>query len=85
MLLILLKRGLVDALDINIAVASHYGRPLGLNSDKLVVFNQNSKKSLNYHLSTVSHPDIVEKFNRYLVNHSDDILALKTKYKVVLE
>lgn len=85
MLLILLKRGLIDAIDINIAVARHYGLPLGLNSEELVVFKQNTKKSLDYHLSTIHHPDVIDKFNLYLVNHSDDVLALKTKYKVDLD
>lgn len=84
-LLLLLKRGLVDGLDINIAVARHYGRELGLSNDDFVVYKQKTNTSLDYHLSTIRYPEVIDNLNHYIDNHQAEILALKTRYQIALE
>lgn len=81
-LLLLLKRGLVDGLDINIAVARYYGRELGLSNDDFIVFKRTASASLDYHFSTIHHPEIIERLNHYIDNQQAEILALKARYHI---
>lgn len=36
----------------------------------------------NYHLSTLSHPEVIKEFNQWLSNNSDVVEALKDKYQL---
>lgn len=73
--------GRVDGGYINISVAEHYMKEWGENEKLLFNRNLPFTKSTR-HLSTINHPELIDKFNEFLIKEKDKIDALKEKYKV---
>lgn len=78
----LLNNGIVDGLDVNPTVARLYATLLGYPSDSLVVAEHSPTEHLQYHLSTIEHPKVIEKFNQFLVENSATVEALKIRYQL---
>ncbi len=72
----------VDAAYIEISVAQYYLDKV-MNKQSALVFNSNLPHTKgSYYLSTIKYSEILEEFNRFLVNEKNSIDALKRKHKV---
>ncbi|WP_100644537.1 transporter substrate-binding domain-containing protein [Alteromonas facilis] len=78
----LLQRGLVDCLDINLAVARYYGKQLGYPDQAFVVANDTPDESFSYHLSTRKHGDKIKLFNQFLKDEKSKIDSIKREYGI---
>jgi ABC-type amino acid transport substrate-binding protein len=77
--------GRTDGAYANVAVA-RYNLSKTLNKPNGLVFDPELPHTKsNYLLSTLSHPEVIEKFNAWLAANTDKVQALKTKYKVTLD
>jgi polar amino acid transport system substrate-binding protein len=77
-----LVNGLVDGLDIDIAVANEELQKLHLQ-EKVVVSQNVPKQIYSYRLSTVRFPEIIKQFNQWLVKRSKYIDTLKTNFGIL--
>ncbi|WP_445323748.1 transporter substrate-binding domain-containing protein [Pseudomonas sp. EL_65y_Pfl2_R95] len=71
-----------DGAYFNIVVATHYldnirARPGALVFDPKLPHTRGS-----FHLSTIKHPELIQRFDRFLLEHSAEVSALKNKYQV---
>ncbi|MFI8478973.1 transporter substrate-binding domain-containing protein [Pseudomonas sp. NPDC078700] len=71
-----------DGAYFNIVVATHYldnirARPGALVFDPKLPHTRGS-----FHLSTIKHPELIQRFDRFLAEHSAEVAALKNKYQV---
>ena len=65
-----LVNGLVDGIDVDIAVANYYLNTLGLNH-ALTYSNTLPQDLFSHQLSTIKYPEIIEQFNQWLnANHA---------------
>lgn len=77
-----LVNGLVDGLDIDLAVANFGLQKLQIQ-EKLVINEKVAKQIYSYQMSTVKFPEIVREFNQWLVKRSKFVDALKTKFGIL--
>lgn len=71
-----------DGAYFNVVVASHYldnirARPGALVFDPKLPHTRGS-----FHLSTLRHPELLQRFDRFLVERQTEVAALKSKYRV---
>ncbi|UVE16311.1 transporter substrate-binding domain-containing protein [Pseudomonas sp. LS44] len=66
----------------NIEVAIHYLNYRSSSPNALVFDSRLPYSRGSYHLSTIKQPQLVERFNRFLNEHSGEVAALKTQYRV---
>lgn len=71
-----------DGAYFNVVVATHYldnirARPGALVFDATLPHTRGS-----FHLSSVKHPELIQRFDRFLVERQADVAALKEKYRV---
>lgn len=71
-----------DGAYFNVAVATHYldnirARPGALVFDPKLPYNRGSFK-----LSSVKHAEVIQRFDRFLLEYQAEIAALKSQYKV---
>tara|TARA_R110000751_G_scaffold116604_2_gene216661 strand:- start:476126 stop:476923 length:798 start_codon:yes stop_codon:yes gene_type:complete len=77
-----LVNGLIDGLDIDLAVANVGLQNLHIQQD--LVFNENlPKQNYSYQISTVKYPEIIKQFNQWLVKRRDYIDSQKIKYGIL--
>lgn len=76
-----LLRGLIDGLDIDLAVANNEFRKLNLD-EKIVFSNQIEQEVYSYQLSTVKYPEILIQFNQWQVEKRKFIEALKVEFGI---
>ncbi|MAI64638.1 MAG: hypothetical protein CL600_07175 [Alteromonas sp.] len=73
----MLKKGLIDGLDLNIHVVKHYATELGYDANDFALAKHAPSTQFSYQLSTTSHPDIIRQFDAFLENAKNEIAALK--------
>ena len=78
----MLKKGLIDGLDIDYAVAVHYGELLGYSEETFVRASKAPDLPFNYHISTKNYPDVISSFNLFLRERADEINTLKIRYRL---
>lgn len=73
----LLKREMVDGLDVNLTVVHHHANELGYNTDDFVASIEAPNIQYTYALSTMAHPEIIKDFDAFLVASQNEISLLK--------
>lgn len=73
--------GRIDGGYLNISVAKFYMKDWKEN-EKLVFASGLPNTKSTRHLSSISHPEIIDKFNEFLVSEKSKIDELKAKYKI---
>ncbi len=77
--------GRVDGAYLNIMVSQYYIDKT-FDSGIELMFDPDLPHSRGTrHLSSILHPDIIAKFNTFLIDYKDEIDALKSKYNVILD
>ena len=76
--------GNVDATNIDETVIRHHLRELG-EKRKIVLNKQIHSERFFYHLSSIKYPEIIEQFNQYLKDNTDEIEHLKRQYNIRTE
>ncbi|WP_238474423.1 substrate-binding periplasmic protein [Pseudomonas cavernae] len=66
----------------NVEVAIHYLNYRSSSPNALVFDPSLPYSRGTYQLSTLKHPQLVERFNRFLGEHRQEVEALKSKYRV---
>jgi polar amino acid transport system substrate-binding protein len=79
-----LTNGLVDGVDIDIAVANFYLNNLGL-AKQLAYSRVLTQDVFSHQLSTIKYPEIIKQFNLWLAQNSDFIEATQLKFHVPFE
>ncbi|WP_299075061.1 hypothetical protein [uncultured Paraglaciecola sp.] len=77
-----LVNGLVDGLDLDLAVAHDGLKKLGIN-EKLVINQNVATENYYYHLSTLRHPKVIKQFNQWLVKRRKFIDSLKAEFGIL--
>jgi polar amino acid transport system substrate-binding protein len=77
-----LVHGIVDGLDIDLAVANYHLHELQLNN-KIVISSNIIRQVFAYKLSTLKYPQVIEQFNRWLLNNEEFVTALKARYGIL--
>ncbi|ALS99933.1 substrate-binding periplasmic protein [Lacimicrobium alkaliphilum] len=77
----LVLKGRVDAADVEYNVGSHILRQSDREGDLLPALNLPYTLG-SYHLSSVKHPQIIEQFDKFLLEHQTEIQRLKSKYRI---
>ncbi|WP_293746635.1 hypothetical protein [uncultured Paraglaciecola sp.] len=77
-----LANGLIDGLDVDLAVAKDGLQKLNLQQ-KLVISEHLPKQDFSYRLSTVKHPEIIKQFNQWLVTRQKYIETLKVEFGIL--
>lgn len=81
-MLLALKAKSIDAIYVNTDVAFYQIKLLNIPS--LIFKSSFPHKTGSYHLSTVKHPHILRKFNKYIEENSEAIGRLRSKYGLSL-
>jgi polar amino acid transport system substrate-binding protein len=77
-----LVHGIVDGLDIDLAVANHHLIELKLNNE--IVVSQNANRQVfAYTLSTLKFPQIIQQFNVWLAENKTFVTELKARYNIL--
>lgn len=76
-----LVNGLVDGVDIDIAVAEHYLASLGLDT-QLAYSDALPQEVFSHQLSTIKYPEIIVEFNQWLKQNVSFIQAAKVKFNI---
>jgi hypothetical protein len=77
-----LVNGLIDGLDIDLAVANDGLQKLQIQQ-KLVLSEKLPKQDFSYRMSTVKYPVILEQFNQWLAKRRKYIETQKTKFGIL--
>ncbi|MBN2887476.1 MAG: transporter substrate-binding domain-containing protein [Chromatiaceae bacterium] len=73
--------GRVDAAYANVAVVQYQLRELGLDSAPTLRFDpQLPHLRGDYRLSTSRHPDILERFDRWMLDEAEQVFAIKARH-----
>lgn len=77
----LVLKGRLDGAVIEFNVAQHYLRSIAAE-DQLVIAEQLPFTQLPFLLSSVKHPELLRQFNQFLIEHAEQVTALKRKYQL---
>lgn len=77
-----LVNGLIDGLDIDLAVANDGLQKLQIQQ-KLVLSEKLPKQDFSYRMSTVKYPIVIEQFNQWLVKRSKYIETQKVNFGIL--
>ncbi|WP_346727584.1 substrate-binding periplasmic protein [Zestomonas insulae] len=66
----------------NVEVAIHALNYSNSSSNALVFDSSLPYSRGTYHLSTLKHPQLIERFDRFLKEHPEELAALKSRYRV---
>lgn len=77
----LVLKGRLDGANIEYNVAQHYLRSIAAQ-DQLVIAEQLPFTQLPFLLSTVKHPQLLAQFDQFLLEHAEQVSALKRKYQL---
>jgi len=72
----------VDGAYYNVVVATHYLDNIRARPGALVFDPKLPHTRGTFNLSTIKHPGLIQRFDRFLVEQHSEIAALKTKYQV---
>lgn len=72
----------VDGVYFNVVVAAHYLDNIRARPGALVFDPELPHTRGTFNLSTRKHPELIQRFDRFLVEQHAEIAALKTKYQV---
>lgn len=74
-------KGQLDAADVEYHVARHI-LARQQQSDALVVADKLPMTRVNFHLSTIRHPQVLAQFNQFLLTHQNEIAQIKAGYNL---
>lgn len=77
-----LVNGLLDGLDIDLAVANAGLQSLQIQQP-LVVSEKLPKQIFAYQISTVKYPEIIEQFNQWLVKRREYVESVKAQFGIL--
>ncbi|MFQ3190699.1 MAG: polar amino acid transport system substrate-binding protein [Paraglaciecola sp.] len=77
-----LANGLIDGLDIDLAVANDRLQKLHMK-EKFVINERVAKQIYSYQMSTVKYPEIINQFNQWLVKRGKYIDTLKAEFGIL--
>lgn len=78
----MLKKGMIDGLDVSIFVVHHYAKHLGYKPEDFVASSQAPSTHFSYQLSTMSYPEIIKDFDAFLVASQNEISMLKQRKNI---
>lgn len=73
-------RGRIDAVYANAEVVRLQLQEMGEDGERLIADPQLPHARTSYHLSTIDHPQLLERFNRYLEQNAGELAALRQQY-----
>ncbi|WP_204101059.1 hypothetical protein [Saliniradius amylolyticus] len=73
LLIRLLYSGVVQGLDLDIAVVRHYAEELGYNPEQLVLADGIQQSTIGYRMSTLKHPALLKQLNEFIATHEHKI------------
>lgn len=73
--------GKIDGAYSNIAVANYYMTEI-FKEKKLVFDDSLPNTKSTRHISTIKYPEIIDKFNKFMLDKKEDINLLKIKYEI---
>lgn len=76
-----LVNGIVDGIDIDIAVAEHYLKELQIDQ-QVAYSSQLQQQVFSHHLSTLKYPEIISQFNQWLANNQDFVARTKKQLSI---
>jgi len=76
-----LVNGIVDGIDIDIAVANHYLKELNINQ-QLAYSSQLAQEVFSHQLSTLKYPETIKQFNQWLADNQQYINTLKQQFLI---
>ncbi|OOF11272.1 hypothetical protein BZG83_12695 [Salinivibrio sp. PR919] len=79
-LLMKVVSGRVDGGYANVAVAQFYLEQMGFQKGSVRFDDTLPHSKGTRHLSTIKYPEVIAEFNRFLVDHKEDVDALKASY-----
>ena len=77
-----LVHGIVDGLDIDLAVANYHVKELKLDN-KIVLSQKIERQVFAYKLSSLKYPEVIAQFNRWLAQNEKFVTALKSRYEIL--
>ena len=78
----MLLKGLVDAIDLNIATIKSELVSQGLPEDLVAIAKNVPANGVKYRISTQSQPEVLTKLNRYVVENRESINAKAREYGI---
>jgi polar amino acid transport system substrate-binding protein len=79
-----LVNGLVDGVDIDIAVAKYYLESLGIEQ-QLTYSDTLPQEIYSHQLSTIKYPEVIHQFNQWLAHNGDFLEASLHKFHIPIE
>jgi polar amino acid transport system substrate-binding protein len=79
-----LVNGLVDGVDMDIAVANYYLKSLGIKQ-QLAYSSVLSQEIFSHQLSTIKYPEIIQQFNQWLAHNREFLEASLHKFHIPIE
>ena len=73
-------RGRIDAVYANAEVVRLQLQEMGEPGERLMADPQLPLARTSFHLSTLEHPQLLERFNRFLEQHAGELAALRERY-----
>jgi ABC-type amino acid transport substrate-binding protein len=64
-----LYKGLVDGVNSDLATIKYQAEALGYDTDRLIIAEHAPVRKFGYRLSTMKHPEIIKKFNLFLLSY----------------
>lgn len=77
-----LVTGIVDGLDIDLAVANYHLQELNLD-EKVVISPNASRQVYAYKISTFKYPELIQEFNLWLSKNGKFIRQIKQRYDIL--
>lgn len=76
----MLERDRIDALYANPQVVRHHLRLMGIDEQALQLDPQLPLINTSFHLSSYQHPELIKRFDRFLVEEAGTLRALRQQY-----
>jgi len=74
--------GRADGADVGLSVANYHLRKLGAEGE-LVMTQSLANARFPFHLSTINFPEVVDQFNQFLRDNTEQIATIKSEYEVL--
>lgn len=74
-----------DAAYYNVVVAIHYINNVSTGPNVLVFDPDLPHERSTYHLAAAEHPELIQRFDEFLAEHSAEVETLKSKYQIATD
>jgi hypothetical protein len=76
----MLERGRIDALYANPEVVRYHLVEMGMGAQRMQLDQQLPLSYTSYHLSSPSQPELIRRFDRFLVERHDELAELRGRF-----